>query len=378
VHKATLQNTGKLKICYISNPNSIHTQRWLSWFSKRGHDVSLIADAAYHDDISGVRVYDLTRLINTRVLRFAVWALITHQLVHRWQPDILHAHRVSSAGWLGAFSGFHPFVVTSWGSDLLYHPDRSRVASRLVNYVLIRADRITTDSHALRRRAIEFGAEPDLTEVIQFGVDSSKFHPGMETIQLRQQLDTGSSQIVLSSRAIAPIYNIDVIIQSIPVVLSMHPDTIFIFKKYNVDPDYKARLDAQIIELGISNHVRWVGPAENEQEIARLYCLSDVVVSIPSSDSTPSSLLEAMACARPVIVSDLPSLHEWITEGKNGYFVPVRDPDSLADALCTTLKDSTNLTAIGSNNRSAIMERADYHTEMQKVETIYYELTESS
>ncbi len=165
-----LNNTRKLKICYISNPNSIHTQRWLGWFAEQGHEVALIADAPYRDELSGVRVYDLTRRINIRVLRFAVWGLITRQLVQRLQPDILHAHRVSSAGWLGAFSGYHPFVVTPWGSDLLTHPARSQAASWLAKYVLKRADRVTADSQALLLKAIHFGGAPEVTDLIQFGV----------------------------------------------------------------------------------------------------------------------------------------------------------------------------------------------------------------
>ena len=64
-----------------------------------------------------------------------------------------------------------------------------------------------------------------------------------------------------------------------------------------------------------------------------------------------------MACARPVIVSDLPSLHEWITEGENGLFVPVRNPVVLADAVCALLGDSDKLTAFGSKNRATIMKR---------------------
>ena len=154
------------------------------------------------------------------------------------------------AGWVPS-AATTPSVVTPWGNDLLTHPYRSQAGIRSsANYVLKRADRITADSQALRLKAIHFGGAPEVTDLIQFGVDSGCSIQSLGTSNLRDQIGAASSPIVLSSRAIAPIYNIDIIIDAIPAILSKHPNTLFIFKDYNVDPAYKARLDAQSRRLG--------------------------------------------------------------------------------------------------------------------------------
>ena len=62
-------------------------------------------------------------------------------------------------------------------------------------------------------------------------------------------------------------------------------------------------------ELNLEKNVIWLG-FKNYNEMAELYNASDIVISIPNSDSSPKSVYEAMFCKKPVIVSDL----EWSNE----------------------------------------------------------------
>ena len=130
-----------MRLCIIANPNSIHTQRWVRYFAGRGHDVHLIGDKPLTiPPPEGITLHDLTRQTNARKLRYVVWARAVRKLVREIRPDVLHAHQVASAGWLGAASGWHPFLVTSWGSDLLLGARRSLVQRQLARWVLARAD----------------------------------------------------------------------------------------------------------------------------------------------------------------------------------------------------------------------------------------------
>ena len=152
-----------MKICYLANPNSTHTRRWLAWMAQRGHTVLLVADVSPAEPWLDTPLYDLPAGLNISVVKYFYWEFQLRQILRSWQPDILHAHRVSSAGWLGAFSGFHPFVVTPWGSDLYLHPQRSAAARRLAKIVLSRADLVTADSSDLCRKAIDYGARASAT-----------------------------------------------------------------------------------------------------------------------------------------------------------------------------------------------------------------------
>ena len=135
-----------------------------------------------------------------------LWVQAVRRLVRTICPDVLHAHQVASAGWLGAAAGYHPLLVTSWGSDLLVGARRSAVQRQLARWVLRRADRITCVSQNLAQAALALGAPPERVEVVPWGVNTSIFYP----------VPSGSvpagPPIVLSIRAMRPLYNpIDIV-----------------------------------------------------------------------------------------------------------------------------------------------------------------------
>jgi glycosyltransferase involved in cell wall biosynthesis len=364
-----------LRLCLISNPQSIHTRRWVSWFQQRGHTVCLIADAPVKDAWPGVEVFPFADRFNIRVARFAVWALWVKRIVSQWQPDILHAHRVSSAGWIGAYSGFHPFVIAPWGSDLLLHPQRSIVAKRLAEYSLSKADLIIANSTALHQRAIDLGADASkIRDVTWNAVDRSVFHPNIPTEPVRIAFKLGDSPVVLSPRALKPVYNIDAIVLSIPLVLRIVPDAVYLFIKFNAQPDYLGELEKRISSLNLDANIRWINSLSDSAQVAQMYNLSDAIVTVPSSDSLPSTLLEAMACGSPVIASDIPTMRDWIEDGVNGLLVPVGDTVALADATIRLLTSPDERSSMATRSLQVVARRGDYHAEMQKVEDLYYHL----
>jgi glycosyltransferase involved in cell wall biosynthesis len=373
----------KLRLCYISNPNIVHTRRWVNWFVKRGHSVCLLADVPLKEPWPEVAVIDLSKIFYVPIIRFPIWTVWIRRFLRQWQPDILHAHRVNSAGWLAAASGFHPYVVTPWGSDVMIQPQRSWVARFLARYTLRQADLITTISKAIGERAIQLGARSDTLRSVNFGVDLEIFTPmlisNQERIDLRRRLSLAeNARLVLSPRAVHPIYNLDIILQAIPLVRRRFQEAYFIFTNYNTDPNYKRELDELIKELGLESFIRWLPPTNNRIEMAERYCLSDVVVSVPSSDGgTPVSVLEALACGKPVVCSDLPALREFITSGENGWLVPVRQTAALAEAINKLLGQPDQAAEFGRRAHQMVAEKANFEVEMQRMEAIYYQLAGS-
>jgi glycosyltransferase involved in cell wall biosynthesis len=344
----------------------------------RGHTVLLVADVSPAEPWIETPLYDLPAGLNISVVKYFFWEFQLRQILRSWQPDILHAHRVSSAGWLGAFSGFHPFVVTPWGSDLYLHPQRSAAARRLAKIVLSRADLVTADSSDLCRKAIDYGASASATHGIQWGVDLRAFKPGAGVARLRQELGIRSGPVILSPRGLHPVYNIDTIIRSIPAVKAAFPEVIYLLRRYNVDAAYQRRIEKLILELGLQSNTRWIGRVEPWERLADVYGMADLVLSVPSSDSTSVSLLEAFACGAPVIASDLPSVREWIIPGENGELAPARDHVQLAQATLHLLQDPLRCLAYAEKNRNLVQERADHQREMEKMESLYLGLLSSA
>ncbi len=363
-----------MRLCFISNPNSTHTRRWVGWFARHGHNVCLVADVPQQVPWSEVPVIDLSKIISVPIIRFPIWAIWLRWFIHQWRPDILHAHRVNSAGWLAAASGFHPFVITPWGTDLYQLPQQSRLARWLAPYVLKHADLVTADANDLLQTARRYGANPDRLHLVQWGVDLAHFYPGPADISLRTELGLGGGPIILSPRGVHPIYNLDIILQAMPMVRASVPRATLIIRDYNTDPVYKRQLEELITSMNLSGAVRWMGRMEPWERVADIYRLADVVVSVPTSDGTPVSILEALACAIPVITTDLPALHEWLVPGESGLMVPQRDPQALATALLQILTDEKLADRFRRIGPTIVETRANHQLEMKKVEALYQTL----
>jgi len=378
-----------LRICYLADGRSIHTQRWLSYFASKGHEVHLIVyssrESPEEDDrrkLGNVKVHDFTpkfeesisKLSHTRRLCLMRRRLKLMKLLRKIRPDVLHSHFVEKYGWWGAISGFHPFVLTAWGSDIYICPEMSPKSKRQIKYALKQADLVTSDSEDLRKAIVKLDAPPDKVFLVQFGVDLTRFNPQVDASSVRERLSLGDSPVVLCSRGFKPIYNTEILIRAIPLILSEVPDAKFILK--NRYENEGAELRSLAKELKVNGAVRFVSSVGYD-EMPRYYAASDVFVSIPSSDATPASLLEAMACGVAPVVSDLPSVREWIRDGENGYIVPARDPEALAFAMIKLLRDVPTRRLFVERNLALVRERADHHRHMENMENLYYSLVRS-
>jgi glycosyltransferase involved in cell wall biosynthesis len=366
-----------LRLCVIANPNSIHTHRWVGYFAQRGHQVHLIGDKPPRRALPpGVILHDLTATTNRRKVRYAVWAEAVRRLVREIRPDVLHAHQVSSAGWLAAAAGYHPFEVTAWGSDLLVNPQRSRAQRWLARWVLRRADYVTCVSAALADVALTLGADRQRVEVAPWGVDTGIFHPLDEPARraLRAQLALADGPVVASLRAFQPIYNPLDVAQAIAPVLARVPAVQFVVFVYNEDPALLARFKDLVEAAQGGEAVRYIHDLPHDQAIAQYLQVADAAISVPSSDGTPLSVLEAMACGAVPVVSDVPSLREWIEPQENGLLVPVGDSTALGAAVANVLAHAPAQERMRRQAVATVRARGDREVLMRRHEAIYRQL----
>ena len=97
------------------------------------------------------------------------------------------------------------------------------------------------------------------------------------------------------------------------------------------------------------------------------YRAASVTVSVPFSDATPMALLEAMACGSIPVVSDLPSLREWIRDGENGRIVPVDDVGALADAMDDALSNEALRLRASASNLGFVTSTASQDAHMNRM-----------
>lgn len=368
-----------MRICYIADASSIHTRKWVNYFAQKGHEVHLISWRMGENYVEGVQLHLLTRLAPriwtaSQYLSAAWWLVQTRKLVRMIKPDVLEAHFITVYGYLATASGFHPFVLTPWGSDMLVHPKRNPILRAFTKHTLRKADRIIWNSEIARAELLRLGAEPCKMRKIFHGIDTEQFNPHRRDDGLKKELwDNSSPPVIISIRNLRPIYSVDTLIRAMPLVLQQVPEAEFVI---GGDGEQKEYLQGVASSLGVSSNVRFVGFIPHDG-LPKYLASSDIYVSTSLSDSYPVSLQEAMACGLAPVITDIPANREWVRDGENGFIVPVQNPEALAERIVYLLRNKALREKFGEVGRKIIMERAEYEREMEKMEGVYKELVEA-
>ncbi|MFB3788297.1 MAG: glycosyltransferase family 4 protein [bacterium] len=357
-----------MRICYIGDGQSVHNHFMIEWFRRQGHAVLFLTDTPGPDCETGI----VSPRHGGGPFRHVGAVVRTRRWIRRWKPDIVHAHNVTGYGYWGALSGFSPLVLTAWGSDLNILARQRPVVRRLVGWCLRRADLITADAAALGETARELaGAAADI-RILQWGVELPQFD-GVVEEEFRQKYRGGAELIILSTRRLRPVYNIEVILKAYAGIAERFPASRLIVVG---DDELGPALREYAEKLGIQDRVVFTGWLDRP-DLIRMFLVSDVYISVPSSDSTALSLLEAFAARLPVIAADLPANREWIHPGENGLLVTPGNVEALARALAEVAGNPAQARRWGEINRRIVEERGSRDKEMRKLEEWYIKLIQN-
>lgn len=354
-----------MKVCYLADAQSIHTQRWVKYFANKGHEVHIITFENYKFDDKNITLHHLKVPFSRAKLLFK--SLKIRKIIKKIKPDILHAHFLATYGVYGAFSGFHPFVVSAWGSDVLIAPKRSNLSKFFMKHVLKKADIITSVAIHMTKSLVAMGANKKKIVTFPMGIDPNKFNPNV-----KPTIEFGDKRIVISTRSLNPIYNLKLLIRAIPFVIERTPETRFLIIGDGPQKDELIRLSK---ELKIDDYIKFLG-AIPQDRLPQYLVSSDVYVSTSLSDGTSVSLLEGMACGAFPIVTDIPANREWIKNGENGFLVPTDNPRILAKSIIKALSNRDMGEITKRKNWRFIKENAIWKKNMKKMEDIYDQLLE--
>lgn len=360
-----------MRLAFLSIGRHIHTERWIRWFSERGHECHLLT--VQPGPVEGVTVHDITSSVGPKSLRYALSLVKVRRLLKQIRPDLLNTHFLTGYGYWGRFSGFHPNVLTVWGDDVYVTPFENGLKNRLARMALADCDALTGDSTDILAMADGLGADPDRSFRVLWGVDFEIFKPGPD-LEWRRKLGFGDDDLLyFSPRSYTqPYYNIDTVIEAAALVKDREPRARFLFSGYEGDP---GPFERRATEAGIGDVMTMLGRLPHH-EFATALKSCDVFISVPSVDATAVSLLEAMSCARGIIISSLPSSMEWIQDGESGLVVAPRDPQALADAMMRFARDPGFLVTAGKEALVTARQVAGFPTNMEYVLAIFDHLVQ--
>ncbi len=365
-----------LRLCFVGPSASVNLRRWVEWFTRRGHEVSVVTvEPAGPHLIRGFRQMNIEAIGLPRKVGRLVSAARLRLAIRRMKQDIVHVHYLRGLAWGLALRPARPCVVTPWGSDILEEQGAFKewYSRSLTRRLLREADLVTTHSAYMEARVRELEPEVRALVRIGWGVDVERFKPGLDVRGIRERWKIGEHQrVIFSPRLAQPFYNHDRVIRALPKVCEQVPDSVLVITEQFVDHVYVRGLQRLAAELGILERVKFVG-ALPYQDMPRWLNLADAVVMVPNSDGMPNTLLEAMACGAVPVLSRLPQYAEVIRDGENGCLVD-EDERSLADALVRVLSDAGFRAKVSTRNRATALEIADQNREMSKMEGLYVNL----
>ncbi|MGL4597257.1 MAG: glycosyltransferase, partial [Bacteroidia bacterium] len=355
-----------MRICYLADAPSIHTQRWCIHFAMRGHEVHLIsfreAKIALPENCSGTLTVH-TISAGQIAVAGGNWRVVLQvpkirKLLRQIRPDVLHAMYATSYGLVAALAGVHPLVVTPLGTDVLISGKQSRLYRMLLRYVFRKADALNTQGEHVIDEMVSIGADPKKIELLVFGTNPDTFHAnGRKTSDVEF--------IVTHTRNFEPVYNIGHFIKAAALAAREIPTL-----RLRLTGDGSLRQDMEKLahELKIADKIDFLGRVAPER-MAALLRETHVFVSVSLSDGNNISLNEAMACGAFCMATDIPANRVWITDGENGFLVKIDDVETLAKRLVEAYQNYEVLAAKAQPiSHAKIQEKGLWPVNMEKME----------
>ncbi|WP_457641498.1 glycosyltransferase family 4 protein [Persephonella sp.] len=296
------------KYVLLSDGKSPHTLKWIKEI-KKYFDVYLISLNGISEEIknslSKEKIFVLNKNTKSEGGNYKLLLKIPEirRILNTLKPDFINSHYLSSYGFLAALTKPKNSVLiqSTWGTDILVQPFQNKIRYKIAEFSLKKADFVTSDSFYMSDIIKTFGVDEMKIITFPFGLEKTEYYKGKK------------ENIVFSNRALSPNYNIDRIIKWF--VKQPHQYKLIVANEGVL----RKKLEKLVKKLSISDRVIFTGYLSKKKQ-EEFYKKSRFFISIPSSDSTSVSLLEAMSFGVIPIVSNIPANREWIIDGVNGIF----------------------------------------------------------
>jgi len=284
-------------------------------------------------------------------------------ILEQVKPDLVHAGPVQGPAYLTALAGFQPLVTMSWGSDLLRTARRSPWMRDVTRYTLARSAVFLGDCQTVVDAALAYGVRPEQVVSFPWGVDLDYFSEakgGAAGHELRDALGWKDKFVVMCNRAWYPLYGVDVLAQAFASAARENQNLrLMLIGEGPLSVDIYRTLLPVLDKVYLPGWLR-------KGYLPGAYCGADLFVSPSHSDGSSISLLEALACGCPVLVSDIPSNQEWVQPGAVGELFSDGDVESLTQKILQMAAEP-NLGQVGVKARILAEDRADWKQNFQKL-----------
>ncbi len=331
------------------------------------HKYNLLERTAFFDysTNNSYRIYKALSLVtknlltNINDLKFVIKKKSLHDLFlfdfflnEKEKYDIVHAH-FGQAGILaarikkrGKFSG--KLITSFYGYDISGFLTKSKPG--VYNNLFSTGDLFLSLGNNMNNILIDLGCPKEKIKIHHLGINPDQF-------RIRTPQSSNTIQLLTIARMVEK-KGIYYALKAFNIVKSQYTKHKL---KYNIigDGPLRIKYEKMIKEMGLSDHVHLLGPRTQEETRKYLFeCNIFILPSITSSngdiEGTPTSIMEAMSCGKPVISTYHSGIPELINDNESGLLVPEKDIVQLANKILFLLNTPSTWNNIGTNARKHI------------------------
>ena len=371
-----------MKVLYIGPGNDIHLARWINRCTLNG------VDTYFYNSVPNLE----TQRINAKHLnktkppigasRFNQFSLIRllksyvqiRKIIHDVKPDVIHLQWfLDLPQFASTFLKNVKIVSTPFGSDILKFANNNKsqrikylIAKVINKRIVSKSKMFCCDAQHMANELVNLGAESKTIKIIYFGTDVEIFSPKARQNSFFEKFGVPKDNlVVLSNRGLAPVYDIETLIESVS--------------------DFQQKISVAIVGGGPSENYLKTKAAEsearnniyflgrlNDQDFVCATASCDIYVSTSTSDGgLAASVAEAMACQIPVVITDFGDNAKWLQNETAGKVFPIGNSKKLSEIINSLASNPSVRTQMGKTGRKIICADNNSKLEMNKILEMY-------
>jgi glycosyltransferase involved in cell wall biosynthesis len=287
-------------------------------------------------------------------------------LIKRQHADVVHAHKGREQ------------ALAFWASFYTRIP--ALVANRGVSFPVgwlralkyrFRTDAVVAVAESIRRELLASGVPAAKIVTIYGGVDVQRFHPSIDGEGVREEFHIPREAILIVKVAhVREWKGYEIFLPAAAIVAQTNPKVLFLCAGKGAGESQD--LNRLRHDLGLENRLHWAGFRE---DLPQILAASDVCVhAATAGEGVTGVVREALAMAKPVVVTDVGGNRELVRDSQTGLLVPPRDPEALAQGMLRLVAAPTEAAALGRAGRRLVEEHFSHEVKAARMEQLYLDI----
>lgn len=353
-----------MQVLLLSDSDSPHTLRWARSLLGRGIGIGIFSihkpNLELYSDFPQIKLFSLniSRQIQNKTetslskLFYLKAISEVKKVIANFKPHIVHAHYASSYGFIGAMVNFHPYYISVWGSDVFRFPKYSLFHKYIFKLTISRADKLFSTSKVMKTEIEKYTGKKIF--VIPFGIDVERFRP----IKVENGFND-DSLVIGTVKTLETRYGIEFLIRAFALIRRKNHGKkikLLICGKGTLLDELKSLA----LELGVQEDTIFTGYINHDQ-VQFYHNKLDIYVAPSLEESFGVAVLEASACQKPVVVSNVGGLPEVVDQGITGFIVEPKSPSDLSSAIEKLIDNASLRVEMGIKGRNKVSEEYDWN-----------------